>query len=219
MPGWGRVPANGLVVLGESAAALIDTAWTDEQTGLLFDWVAREHGIEIEHVVATHSHADCAGGLAEAHRRGARSYGSTLTAELAGQEGNPVPRTTFEERHTIDLGGTEVELRYLGAGHTRDNIVAWLPQQRLLFGGCLVKRTGAGEGYVEEADLTAWPQTIRALRAAYPDVEVVVPGPRKAGRRRDTSTTPRRCSAIARRTALRASARSRSRPCSRRRPR
>ena len=181
MPEFGRVPANGLIVVGESSAALIDTPWTDEQTALLFEWTARELGVAITHVVATHSHGDCMGGLAEAHRRGARSWAHELTAELAERDGNPVPRRTFTERARIPLGAIDVELRYFGGGHTRDNIVAWLPQSKVLFGGCLVKRTGAGAGYIAEADLIAWPETIRKVVAAFPDAAVVVAGHGKPG--------------------------------------
>jgi hypothetical protein len=31
-----------------------------------------------------------------------------------------------------------------GAGQTRDNVVAWSPEQRVLFGGCLLKPTSSG---------------------------------------------------------------------------
>ena len=71
--GLRNVPANGLIVIDGKHAMMIDLPWTDEQTGLLFDWVAKEHGAVVERVVPTHSHIDCAGGLAEAHRRGADS--------------------------------------------------------------------------------------------------------------------------------------------------
>ena len=71
--GMQRVAANGLVVIDGQEAIMIDLPWTDEQTGILCDWVARERDATIKKVVSTHSHIDCAGGLAEAHRRGADS--------------------------------------------------------------------------------------------------------------------------------------------------
>ena len=78
-PGYGRISANGLVVVDGTAAALIDTPWTDEQTGRLFDGVQERLNATIEHVIVGHSHDDCMGGLAEAHRRNARSYGLDFT--------------------------------------------------------------------------------------------------------------------------------------------
>jgi metallo-beta-lactamase class B len=176
MDEFGPVPANGLIVVGEQTAALIDTPWTDEQTALLFDFVQRQFGVKIAHVVATHSHGDCMGGLAEAHERGAVSYASELTAKLAREAGDPVPQRTFTESSRLPLRGVEVELYYFGGGHTRDNIVAWIPRREVLFGGCLVKRKGGSRGYIAEADLKAWPETLRKLQAAFPQASIVVPG-------------------------------------------
>ena len=176
MPEYGRVPANGLIVIGTDSAALIDTPWTDDQTARLFEWTKGELGVTIGHVVASHSHGDCMGGLAEAHRRGANSYALKLTADFAKRDGNPVPLETFTDEYRLSLGGIDLELRYFGGGHTRDNIVVWLPQRELLFGGCLVKRKGGSAGYTAEADFAAWPDTVRKVIAAYPDAAIVVPG-------------------------------------------
>jgi glyoxylase-like metal-dependent hydrolase (beta-lactamase superfamily II) len=62
------------------------------------------------------------------------------------------PDVTFSERMTIQLGGDggEVQLRFLGRGHTSGDIVAWLPRQRILFAGDLVESEAAlytGDAY------------------------------------------------------------------------
>ncbi|HWO60551.1 MAG TPA: MBL fold metallo-hydrolase [Umezawaea sp.] len=55
------------------------------------------------------------------------------------------PTMTFSDRLTIPLGGDrgDLELRYLGRGHTAGDIVGWLPQQRILFAGDLVESRAA----------------------------------------------------------------------------
>ncbi|MHA6784360.1 MBL fold metallo-hydrolase [Pseudonocardia saturnea] len=55
------------------------------------------------------------------------------------------PTVTFTDRLTIDLGGDrgDLELRFCGRGHTEGDIVAWLPSQRILFGGDLVEAEAA----------------------------------------------------------------------------
>ncbi len=55
------------------------------------------------------------------------------------------PTLTFSDRLTIDLGGDrgDLELRYLGRGHTEGDIVAWLPRHGILFGGDLVEAEAA----------------------------------------------------------------------------
>lgn len=47
------------------------------------------------------------------------------------------PTLTFSDRLIIDLGGDrgDLELRFCGRGHTEGDVVAWLPQQKILFGG------------------------------------------------------------------------------------
>ncbi|MEV4312361.1 MBL fold metallo-hydrolase [Actinocrispum sp. NPDC049592] len=55
------------------------------------------------------------------------------------------PTLTFNDRLTIPLGGDrgELSLRYLGRGHTEGDIVAWLPNQKILFAGDLVESQAA----------------------------------------------------------------------------
>ncbi|MDT0305019.1 MBL fold metallo-hydrolase [Streptomonospora wellingtoniae] len=55
------------------------------------------------------------------------------------------PTMTLSDRASIELGGDRgrLELRYLGRGHTEGDIVAWLPQQRILFAGDLVEAEAA----------------------------------------------------------------------------
>ena len=55
------------------------------------------------------------------------------------------PTLTFSDRLTIDLGGDrgDLVLRYCGRGHTEGDIVAWLPRQKVLFGGDLVEAEAA----------------------------------------------------------------------------
>ncbi len=177
LQGYGRVGANGLVVIDGKEALLIDLPWTDEQTAVLFDRIARDFGAAVTAVVPTHFHEDCMGGLAKAHRRGAASYALDKTVILAKQHQLPVPQHAFTGARAVHCGKTAVMLGYFGAGHTLDNIVAWLPQQKVLFGGCLIKSLDSNSlGNTTDGDLAAYPKTVREVRAAYPRVEVVVPG-------------------------------------------
>lgn len=65
------------------------------------------------------------------------------------------PDLTFTEGMRIDLGGGrgELLLRYCGRGHTAGDLVAWLPQQKILFAGDLVEAEAAlytGDAFHEE---------------------------------------------------------------------
>ena len=70
-----------------------------------------------------------------------------------------------------------VELAYLGGGHTVDNIVAWIPEKKILFGGCMVKSMRARNlGNITEADLDEWPKTLKRVKERYSNAEIAVPG-------------------------------------------
>jgi metallo-beta-lactamase class B len=177
LPTYGRYPANGLLVIDGKEALLIDLPWTDEQTAALLDWVTQSGGAVVKTVIPTHFHKDCMGGLAEAHRRGAVSYGLDKTIALARQKGLPVPQNPYSAATLLRCGGTTVCVMYPGPGHTTDNVVAWLPKQKILFAGCLVKSLDARSlGNTQDGDLAAYPTTVQKVRTAYPQARIVVPG-------------------------------------------
>ncbi|MCG6924006.1 MAG: subclass B1 metallo-beta-lactamase [Acidobacteria bacterium] len=180
--GFGRTPANGLVVVSDGEAAFVDTPWTDDQTRVLAAWVQKRLGARLTTVVPTHSHRDCMGGLETAHDLGARSYSSGRTAEIAKRNGLPVPQESFDSERDIPLGSRVLEARYVGPGHTVDTIVVWLPDVRILFGGDLV-RSAAGRslGYTREADLDGWPASVEALQREYGEATLIVPGHGRPG--------------------------------------
>jgi metallo-beta-lactamase class B len=177
VPDRERTGANGLVVIDGEDAVLINLPWTDAQTAALFDWVAQNSKATVRAVVPTHFHQDCMGGLAEAHRRGANSYGLDKTIALARQDHLPVPQCPFKLRTAVRCGTEIILLAYPGAGHTTDNIVAWLPKQRVLFGGCLIKSLNEQSlGNTSDGDLAAYPATLNKVKAAYRNAKIIVPG-------------------------------------------
>ena len=60
---------------------------------------------------------------------------------LAGEIGDPadlVPQIGIEKRATITLGGEKIELVFMGHGHSRGDLIIYLPERRVLFAGDLV---------------------------------------------------------------------------------
>lgn len=170
-------PANGLIVRDGGHAVMIDTPWTSEQTAALLDWVEISLKAKVDAVVVCHSHQDCLGGLPEIHRRGITSIGMEKTRALALAAGVEAPRITFAGERRVKAGGRELELFYPGPGHTIDNIVVWIADERVLFGGCLVRAGDARTlGYTAEADLASWPATLNAMKSRYLGARWVVPG-------------------------------------------
>lgn len=77
------ISANGLVLVGDAEVLVIDTPWTDRQTGRLLDWIEQEIDLPVRYYVVTHAHDDRIGGIAEVHRRGISTYGQKVTVALA----------------------------------------------------------------------------------------------------------------------------------------
>lgn len=174
---FGRVGANGIIVVDSGEACMIDLPWNDNQTGLLFDWIGSYQDARVTKVVPTHSHTDCAGGLNEAHRRGADSYAVDKTVHLLKNTNYGVPKNSFADEVKIKCGAVEVMLAYRGGGHTLDNIVAWVESEKVLFGGCLIKPMATTErGNVSQADVARWPITVQKIKDEFVSAKIVVPG-------------------------------------------
>ena len=63
------------------------------------------------------------------------------------------PTITFKEQLSLWLGDREVQLRFVGRGHTAGDSVVWLPKERVLFSGDLVEAQAAlymGDSYSGE---------------------------------------------------------------------
>jgi len=175
LDGVGYYPANGAIVIEGDESLLIDTGWSGaDATAILAEWV-RLRKPRISRALVTHFHYDRTGGIGALSTRGIPANGNPQTIGLALDNGYPVPRPLHDVERTRQRLGT-VEVFYPGAGHTIDNIVAWIPSDRVLFGGCLVKSTTAPDlGNVADGDLTAYPATIRRVADTYTP-QHVIPG-------------------------------------------
>jgi len=65
-------------------------------------------------------------------------------------------------------------VHYYGEGHTKDNVIVYFPDDKVVFGGCLIKAVDAGKGNLEDANVAAWPETVRKLKRNYPDTKIVI---------------------------------------------
>jgi metallo-beta-lactamase class B len=178
---FGRVECNGMIVINGNEAIVFDTPTDDPGTTALLDYLATQNKT-VTAVVATHFHNDCVGGLQEFHTRGIPSYANNLTIQLIKEKAEGiVPQNGFDQELELQVGQQPVITTFIGSGHTRDNVVAYFPDQQTLFGGCLVKEVGASKGYLGDADTLMWSVTIAKLKAKYPQLKVVIPGHGKPG--------------------------------------
>ncbi|TGK87433.1 subclass B1 metallo-beta-lactamase [Leptospira noumeaensis] len=169
--------ANGLVILTNKGAVVVDTPWTESQTEELFSGVKAKFQKEILFLVVTHAHDDRMAGVPLFQIRNIPVYSTSLTAKLAKERGFGKTNPILDIQTRLGAGNQSVEVFFPGHGHSADNIVVWLPETHILFGGCLIKALDAKDlGNVKEADLNEWPNSVKRVLSRYPDAEVVVPG-------------------------------------------
>ncbi len=172
-------PANGLVLDRPGGSLMVDTTWNAEQAGTLLDWADKTLVHPVRRAAATHFHRDRTGGIDGLAKRGVETFAHPLTCVLARKAGLPVPRPieAFRRGRGPHGFGEGCELFFPGPGHTRDNIVAWLGAQKVLFGGCFLKSiTSTGLGNLADADVTAWPASLDRVKTRYPRPAITIPG-------------------------------------------
>jgi glyoxylase-like metal-dependent hydrolase (beta-lactamase superfamily II) len=90
----------------------------------------------IKYLVYSHHHYDHiaggkpfkdAGATIIAHRRAKQRL------ERLGDPATPLPDETFDKSRTLRLGGTALELTYLGLNHSDSSIVMRLPKEKIIF--------------------------------------------------------------------------------------
>ena len=175
---FGKVSCNGMIYLNGNKAIVFDTPTNDEASAELINWIGEK---DIEAVVITHFHADCLAGLKEFHSNGIKSYANNKTIELAKANNYILPQNGFDKKLEINIGNEIVLTKYFGQGHTIDNVIGYIPSEKAMFGGCLIKRLGAGKGNLEDANIVDWPITVAAIKKEFPEVEVIIPGHGKNG--------------------------------------
>jgi len=173
IPPYGPIPTHGLVVDVDGTRVLIDTAWTAAQTEEILAWSSPP----IAMAVVTHAHADKMGGIPALHAAGVETHAHPLSNEDAPDRDLSPARHELEfEEGLARLVEGAIEVFYPGPGHTRDNVVVYLPASRVLFGGCLIRPGNAdGLGNTADADLDHWDDAVRAVTALYPHARIVVP--------------------------------------------
>ncbi|MDX2644277.1 MBL fold metallo-hydrolase [Streptomyces sp. PA03-1a] len=100
------------------------------------DRVAVDNGVsrEVTHLVYSHHHADHLGASSLFGRHVTR-IGHTETKRLLLRDGDPTrpaPDVTFQDHHTLRVGGERVKLAWHGTNHSPDNTYIHLPDHDTL---------------------------------------------------------------------------------------
>ena len=172
---WGLVAASGLILVDDNQAYVFDTPWSNKDSEKIIVW-AKAHNLQIKAVVVTHFHQDASGGLETFSRHNIPTFASNATNELLAHHNKPTATYHIGEIGEL-LSEAQIEVFYPGAGHSIDNQVIWLPEQKFLFAGCFVKsQQSRSLGNLADADTVKWLTSIRRVKKRYPDVKIIMPG-------------------------------------------
>lgn len=181
---WGLNNAGFLV--GADGVTMIDTCFTERRTRALIDTIASVTPRPLRTLINTHHHGDHTHGnyllpLAtvighERCREEMIASGHIATGLFPGVDwGNlevSPPFVCFDERLDVYVDDRKVELEFVGPAHTTNDVVAWLPQHRVLFAGDLV--FNGGTPFVVMSSVSGSLAALERLRSLGPDL--IVPG-------------------------------------------
>lgn len=157
-------PAGVLVADGQGSAA---------DTTRMLDEIAKVTPRPVTHVVICSDHGDHTGGNS-AFPASVTYFVHPTSKAVLDRGRTPLPASTrvIADRETLRLGGTEIQILFLGRAHTGGDLHVYLPREQVLF---------MSEAYLN--------RVFPAMRSAYPsewvatieraqklDAEAVVPG-------------------------------------------
>ncbi|WP_203257854.1 subclass B1 metallo-beta-lactamase [Hyunsoonleella ulvae] len=178
---YGKVACNGMVYINKNEAIIFDTPVNNKASKQLIDWITKNNNKKIKALIVTHFHNDCLGGIHEFHKEKIDSYANALTIALAKKDSIELPENSFKSKIKFKVGGQVVTTQFFGEGHTADNVIGYIPSEKTLFGGCLIKSNNAGKGYLGDANVLEWSNTVASIKREYPNLEIVIPGHGKHG--------------------------------------
>src|SRR5207248_4012920 len=95
------------------------------------------------------------------------------------------PNVTYAKKKVVNLGNREVQLLFLGRGHTNGDTVVYLPKEKIVATGDLME---LGPAYMGDGQFEEWIASLESLKKM--DFEIVLPGhgtPFKDGKQRITA--------------------------------
>lgn len=172
-----RIPANGLYLLTNKGAVMIDSPWDTTQFQPLLDSIMARHHKKVVMCIATHFHEDRTGGLAYYSQQGIKTYTSRQTDALSKQRGMKRAEFLIDKDTVFKIGQYSFQTYFPGQGHAPDNIVIWFEKEKVLYGGCLVKSVDDNTlGNLGDANTTTYATTIQNVQAKCKQPKYIIPG-------------------------------------------
>jgi glyoxylase-like metal-dependent hydrolase (beta-lactamase superfamily II) len=137
--------------------------------------IAQRFKQPVRYLVYSHAHAaHIAGGEVFADTATVVAHDNAKATIVRERRPTAVPQVTFSDRLTLELGGTMLELVYVGKNHSDNSIVMRFPRERLLFAVDFIPVNSYSFRDFPDAYLPDWIESLRRVEAM--DFDVLVPG-------------------------------------------
>jgi len=182
---WGLNNTGFLV--GREGVTVIDTCFTERRSRMFHDAIRRQTGLPLRTLVNTHHHGDHTHGNYvflpaativghELCRQEVIATGHGAAVLFPGVDWGEIriapPFVTFDERLNLYVDDLKVELIFVGPAHTTNDIVAWVPERKVLFAGDVIFNEGTP--FAMMGSVAGWLEALERLRALAP--RTIVPG-------------------------------------------
>lgn len=129
----------------------------------------------IKFVVYSHDHADhIAGGEVWADTATVVAHANAKEAIIGEKRPTAVPQVTFTEQATIELGGTVLELSWVGRNHSNNSLVMRFPKEKIVFAVDFIPVNAMAFRDFPDAYLDEWIESLRKVEGM--EFDVLAPG-------------------------------------------
>jgi len=193
--------SNGGFIVTDEGVVVVDSLLIPAFADEMMKEIKAVTDKPVKFVINTHWHTDHVGGN-ERFRPPADIIGHDFTRKMIAQrrkeqeegkadEGLKMlgkltftpPDITFVENMSVYLGGREIQLKFLGGGHSAGDIVVYLPKEKVLFSGDLFMKGAGLPDYREDSNVDNLIGSLKKMQGL--DVEKIVCGHMEMAEKKD----------------------------------
>jgi cyclase len=177
---------NSAFLVGHDGVTLVDTCFTERRSRALIAAIGSVATVPVRTLVNTHHHGDHTHGNYllpaatiighERCREEVLAAGHIASALFQGVDWGDLevaaPFVTFDDRLNVWVDDRRLELQFAGPAHTTNDIIGWLPSERILVAGDLV--FNGGTPFVVMGSVSGSLASVEKLRAL--GATTIVPG-------------------------------------------
>lgn len=177
-PGVSSTFNNGIIVTADGVV-VIDALRTEDDTRRVREAISKVTSIPIRYLISSTPHRPFTGGITVyadtfriAQENTRADLNKLLEKESVKDRENKLHHLTFSDRLTLYLGGKEIQILFLGRGHTKGDTIVFLPKERIVYMG---ETFYCNEfPYISEGYSADWMRTIEAAEKL--EADIFIPG-------------------------------------------